>query len=85
MQCPRCGIPLTEAQRAGIPIDTCTSCGGVWLDRGELARLRTRLRALDHDWGTEGEPPEAVIRWGRLPRYPRRDPRRRATRLDFYR
>jgi len=85
MRCPRCGVPLNEAQRAGIQIDTCTSCGGVWLDRGELARLRARLRALEHDWDAEEEAPEDVIRWGRLPRYPRRDPRRRLGRLDVYR
>ena len=85
MECPRCGIPLMAGQRAGIPIATCPSCAGVWLDRGELARLRSRLRALEHDGDMDGEPPAAVIRWGRLPRYPRRDPRRRAARLDFYR
>ena len=85
VQCPRCGTPLTEAQRVGMPIHMCPSCGGVWLDRGGLARLRNRLRALEHDWDTDGEPPEIVIRWGRLPRYPRRDPRRRAARLAFYR
>ncbi len=69
----------------GVSIRRCASCGGVWLDRGQLARLRDRLRALEHDWDTDGALPEAVIRWGRLLRYPRRDPRRRAARLDVYR
>ena len=76
---------LVERTRVGIAVDICDRCRGVWLDRGELARLRARLRALDHDGDLEGEATEAVIRWGRLPRYPRRDPRRRAARLDFYR
>jgi Zn-finger nucleic acid-binding protein len=85
VQCPRCGIPLTESQRAGLPIWVCTGCGGVWLDRGELARLRSRLRALEHDWDPDGGPPEIVIRWSRMPRNPRRDPRRRAASVDGYR
>lgn len=72
MQCPRCGIPLSEAQRAGMPLSVCTTCGGVWLDRGDLARLRNRLREMEHDWGVDGEPSEVAIRWGRMPRFPRR-------------
>ena len=85
MQCPRCGTFLTDALRAGMSIRMCAGCGGVWLDGGQLARLRNRLRALEHGWDADGEPPEIVIRWNRLPRYPRRDPRRRTGRLDWYR
>jgi Zn-finger nucleic acid-binding protein len=84
MQCPRCGIPLTEKDQTGIQVDTCASCGGVWLDRGELARIRARLRVLEHDWAGDGEAPEDLFRWDRLPRYPRRDPRRRLGRINRY-
>lgn len=36
MRCPKCGSQLEETQYANIHIDRCTSCEGVWLDKGEL-------------------------------------------------
>ncbi len=39
MVCPRCDSELVERERAGITIDFCSSCRGVWLDRGELENL----------------------------------------------
>ena len=45
MNCPRCNTSrLEELDRDGITIDRCTSCRGVWLDRGELERLTTRVQ-----------------------------------------
>lgn len=85
MQCPRCAMSLIEAHRAGIPVDTCLGCGGVWLDRGELSRIAERLWALQHDWDTGEGPQEARMGWGRRLRYPRRDPRRRSGPIGFYR
>ena len=37
MNCPKDGHPL-ESQRydGGVTIDTCPTCAGVWLDKGEL-------------------------------------------------
>ena len=50
MNCPRCHTSfLEELDRDGITIDRCTSCRGVWLDRGELERLTTRVRAGEPD------------------------------------
>lgn len=40
--CPRCGTVLTMSDRAGIEIDYCPSCRGVWLDRGELDKIIER-------------------------------------------
>lgn len=43
LPCPDCGLPMSKGRYAyssGVTIDRCQSCGGVWLDRGELARLR---------------------------------------------
>jgi Zn-finger nucleic acid-binding protein len=31
-----------ERERSGITIDFCSSCRGVWLDRGELENLVSR-------------------------------------------
>ncbi|HZK78526.1 MAG TPA: zf-TFIIB domain-containing protein [Gemmatimonadaceae bacterium] len=35
-KCPRCGIDLVERDHNGVKIDQCATCGGMWLDRGEL-------------------------------------------------
>ena len=42
MQCPRCGGALKEVTVEEVQIDSCGNCGGVWLDAGELERLRKR-------------------------------------------
>jgi len=43
MKCPTCpDTALAITDRQGIEIDYCPQCRGVWLDRGELARLTER-------------------------------------------
>lgn len=40
MKCPRCETgALDERERSGVTVDVCTSCRGVWLDRGELEKV----------------------------------------------
>lgn len=40
MNCPLCTDQTLEpTYRAGIEIDVCPVCKGVWLDRGELEKL----------------------------------------------
>jgi Zn-finger nucleic acid-binding protein len=52
VNCPRCQTTsLEELDRDGITIDRCTSCRGVWLDRGELERLTAREREVDNRRG----------------------------------
>jgi Zn-finger nucleic acid-binding protein len=46
MRCPSCGGDLLELERAGVRIDACRSCRGVWLDRGELDRILERERQV---------------------------------------
>ncbi|MHC4208192.1 MAG: TFIIB-type zinc ribbon-containing protein, partial [Planctomycetota bacterium] len=36
MRCPKCGMELEEITYREIKIDKCFSCGGVFLDDGEL-------------------------------------------------
>jgi hypothetical protein len=36
MRCPKCGMELKEITYREIKIDKCFSCGGVYLDDGEL-------------------------------------------------
>lgn len=43
MRCPICqNIDLLLSERAGIEIDYCPQCRGVWLDRGELDKIIER-------------------------------------------
>ncbi len=42
MQCPIDGEMLVIAERAGVEIDYCPKCRGVWLDRGELDKIIER-------------------------------------------
>jgi len=42
MKCPVDGTQLQIADRAGVEIDWCPQCRGVWLDRGELDKIIDR-------------------------------------------
>lgn len=42
MNCPKCNVPLSMADRQGVEIDFCPQCRGVWLDRGELDKIIER-------------------------------------------
>jgi len=42
MQCPIDGTQLVMSSRAGVEIDYCPNCRGVWLDRGELDKIIER-------------------------------------------
>lgn len=77
MQCPRCGVALSEQTRAGVVVNACPGRGGMWLDRGDLARLVARLWELQSGWDAGGEGPRAAIRWTSRFRYPRRHPKLR--------
>jgi Zn-finger nucleic acid-binding protein len=49
VKCPKCGTLLNEVTKAGVLIDVCDRCLGVWLERGELEKITARLRQLEHD------------------------------------
>jgi uncharacterized protein len=36
MKCPKDGYDLSSSQVHGVTIETCSHCGGIWLDAGEL-------------------------------------------------
>ena len=52
MLCPVCKTDLKISERQGIEIDYCSTCGGIWLDRGELDKLIDRsaleYRSVEH-------------------------------------
>ncbi len=37
--CPVCTEALVSYELEGVEIDSCLSCGGTWLDAGELERI----------------------------------------------
>lgn len=39
LECPKCFAEMSKVERSGVVIDRCTSCGGIFLDRGELQAL----------------------------------------------
>ncbi len=46
MNCPVCQTTaLVMSERAGVEIDYCPKCRGVWLDRGELDKIVQRAAA----------------------------------------
>ncbi len=42
MRCGKCGAELHEVEFRGVKVDKCFSCGGVYLDDGELELLAGR-------------------------------------------
>lgn len=51
MKCPIDGSPLVLAERAGVEIDYCPTCRGIWLDRGELDKVIARSTAQRDHYG----------------------------------
>ncbi|MDP2876801.1 MAG: zf-TFIIB domain-containing protein [Holophaga sp.] len=39
MHCPKDGSELLETTLRGVKVDICSTCGGMWLDAGELNSL----------------------------------------------
>jgi uncharacterized protein len=39
MVCPKCSNEMTPIVKHGVSLDTCVTCGGIWLDKGELGEL----------------------------------------------
>lgn len=39
LECPSCQRPLERVERAGLVLDVCRTCRGVWFDNHELAEI----------------------------------------------
>ena len=81
MKCPTDSATLVMSERAGIEIDYCPECRGVWLDRGELDKILERATA-DVPAAPAPAPPQQYAE----PRYdaPRRDEPRYDSRSGGY-
>ena len=55
MTCPKCHGAMRSYERAGVTVDQCTECRGIFLDRGELEHL------IDAEarWTQPAQPPAA--------------------------
>ena len=55
LRCPKCDGTLEGVITEGVEIDVCNTCGGVWLDAGELEQLSKRDSGgwLSKLWGSE--------------------------------
>jgi Zn-finger nucleic acid-binding protein len=50
ISCPRCGGRLRARREWDVEVDVCISCGGVWLDHGELEELKAQaVKDLDDE------------------------------------
>jgi Zn-finger nucleic acid-binding protein len=80
MKCPKCDVLLNEITRAGVLVDMCEKCLGMWLERGELEKIAGRLRELERDWDDDVRYSRGRERDDDRPRYedrPRHDDDRR--------
>ena len=41
MKCPKCGFDLHALDEGKVHVDSCFNCKGVFLDAGELQKLKT--------------------------------------------
>jgi len=48
---------MQEITKTGVLIDVCPTCKGVWLERGELEKILTRAREVEHEWEETSRPP----------------------------
>ena len=65
--CPRCGGLMDIEAAEEIAIDVCLSCGGVWLDKGELDALKSLPKDFKGD-----ELAKAEERWEEMSRKEKR-------------
>lgn len=61
MNCPRCQCVLAaKTYEAGVEVNECPQCHGLWLDPGELDRIQ---QSVERDYAAElGRPEDTVAR-----------------------
>ncbi|NUS59157.1 MAG: zf-TFIIB domain-containing protein, partial [Streptomycetaceae bacterium] len=52
LTCPRCHGMMQTFQRAGVSVDQCTQCRGIFLDHGELEHILD----AEKSWGAPAYP-----------------------------
>lgn len=64
--CPKCQNPLQTVDKNGIHIEQCSSCRGIFLDRGELEQIVSQENAF---YGAPATPPPYQPGSGGAPRH----------------
>ena len=54
MICPKCGGSMDETNIEGVLIDKCTSCQGIFFDKGEMELLADRKESHSFINGLKG-------------------------------
>lgn len=52
--CPTCKTAMTQKSYEEVSIDQCPSCKGVWLDAGELEKIKEKIEEEIEDSGSSG-------------------------------
>lgn len=55
MQCPKCKNAMEQVDVAGVEIDRCTSCKGLWFDLNEHDDARAAATELDEGHAEVGK------------------------------
>ena len=56
LACPQCANPFEQRTVQGVVIDYCITCGGVWLDPGELDELTGYKKGTRSRTSTTSDP-----------------------------
>lgn len=52
LSCPDCSTALKPYRLEDLSLDICESCGGVWMDRGEIGKIRrisgSEIKEFEH-------------------------------------
>ena len=75
MKCPNDEATLVMSERAGVEIDYCPECRGVWLDRGELDKILDRAEAEASRSALPPRAPTRDVQYPPQPAYNDRDRR----------
>jgi len=71
LTCPKCQGAMRQYERAGVTVDQCGECRGLYLDRGELERLIDAENSWHAGAGQRQQPPQP--QYQQSPFQPRRD------------
>ena len=50
MQCPKCAVNLVPTVRHKIPVNSCPTCKGMWLEQPELQELEDEVFDFGDRW-----------------------------------
>ncbi|GAB4588786.1 TFIIB-type zinc ribbon-containing protein [Nocardia sp. IFM 10818] len=70
MQCPKCHAPMHTYNRAGVHIEQCSGCRGIFLDYGELEAINR----LEAGYQQAPPPPPGAPAWGAPHQAPHHQP-----------